>query len=163
MLRQTDCAEGHNTSNRVNRFENLGTPERVAAGAAAIGFGMSVFFLYLHGAVGNAGANGLELRAALEKVFVLFWPTAILLVGTHTLQGGIPLFLLSASLNAVYYVFVSLAAYIFHSKFSEKLEAFKVFIHSSNAGTPSIVRAAAFRAYQTPRIIQRISTRRPTL
>ena len=146
-----------------DRFDSLGVPERIAAGAAGIGFSLSVFFLYLYTSVGNAGADGLELRAALEKIFVFFWPSAILLTATQTLQGGIVLFLLSASLNAVYYVLVSLVAYVLQRKFSEKLESFNSFIRSSNAATPATVRAVAVRVHQVPKLFQRISTKRPRL
>jgi hypothetical protein len=160
MSGQTDCAQdrsalGEIAPSGIDRSKGLGTPERIAAGAAGIGFSLSVFFLYLYTSVGNAGAGGLELRAALEKIFVFFWPSAILLTATQTLHGGIALFLLSASLNAVYYVFVSLAAYALHNKFSEKLESFNAFLHSSNAATPAVV-----RAYQTPKLIQRFYTKR---
>jgi len=168
MSAQTDCAEDQPAQDGIapggiEPPESLGTPERIAVGAAAIGFGMSLFFLYLYAAVGDAGADGLELRTALERIFVFFWPSAILLAGTQTLRGGIAIFMLSASLNAVYYVFVSLAVYVFHSKFSGKLEFFNAFIRSSNTATPAVVHApsaAAFRSYQTPRLIQRISTKR---
>jgi len=168
MSGQTDRAENQPaqdeiTPGEINRFGSWGTPERIAAGAAGIGFSLSVFFLYLHGAVGNAGADGLELRAALEKIFVFFWPSAVLLTGTRTLQGGVALFLLSASLNAVYYVFVSLAAYVIHSKLSAKLEFLNALIRPSNTATPAVVRVAAFRGYLTPRILQRFSTKRSTL
>jgi hypothetical protein len=129
------------------RFKNWGAPERIAAWAGSLGFTLSVIFLSLYLNAGNSASAAVLSRAALEHLFILLWPSAILMTGAHTFSGAAILFLLAASLNAGYYVFISLSGYLV----CRKLEFF-----AASAGS---LEAAPVRVYQAPRLIQHVQLR----
>jgi len=130
------------------RFKNWGTPERIAAWAGSLGFALSVILLSLYFAAGNSADSGMLWRTSLENLSVLLWPSAFLLAGAQTLRGGIVLFLLSASLNAGYYVFISLSGYLV----CHKLEVF--------TASSRMLQAAPVRVYHAPRLIQHVPASR---
>jgi len=130
------------------RFKNWGTPERIAVWAGSLGFALSVILLLLYFAAGNSADSGMLWRTSLENLSVLLWPSAILLAGAQTIRGGMVLFLLSASLNAGYYVFISLSGYLV----CRKLEAF--------TASTRVLQAAPVRVYHAPRLIQRVPASR---
>jgi hypothetical protein len=122
-----------------------GAPERIAAWAGSLGLALSVLFLALYLNAGNSAS--VVSRAALEPLFILLWPSAILMTGAQTFSGAAILFLLAASLNAGYYVFISLAGYLV----CRKLELF--------AASAGALQAAPVRRYQAPRLIQHVPLR----
>src|ERR1700676_1515998 len=82
--------------------------QRVALRAAIAGFLTSVGLILLQFAIGRFAPASAQLQAFLEAACVLLWPSAVLLLGAQTAHGGVVLFLLSACLNAGYFVFVAL-------------------------------------------------------
>jgi hypothetical protein len=125
-----------------NAIKNWGAPERLAAFAAATGFGISVILSAIYVAAGP------ELRASLETLFVFLWPSSLLLMGARSITGQAILFVLSAALNAGYFVFLALGAYSVYYKLSSASEQI-------SAAVP-----AAARAYQAPAIAKRLSAER---
>ena len=134
---------------RSNGYQGWGVPERIAAWAAGAGFGFSALAMLLYQAASNGAWGGIELRAAMETLFVFLWPSAILLTGAQTAEGGAILFLFSATLNAGYFVFVSLGAYLLYGK----LEA--------SFATASHSNVAPLRVYSAPRIVRRVGASNP--
>lgn len=139
--------------------DNWGVPERIAAWAAAAGFTLSAIFLSLHIASANYGMAGLQLRAGLEAAALFFWPSAIFMAGMHSHEGGTILFLLSASLNAVWYVFVSLAAYVIYGKLKMLFGSARTHDLETLAAAHAQNFASA-RTYQSPKLIRRTHTTR---
>jgi hypothetical protein len=78
--------------------------QRLALRAAMIGFSISVGIVILYSATQRFAASNTGMRASLEGICALLWPSAILMLGAQTYHGGIVLFLLSACLNAGYFV-----------------------------------------------------------
>jgi hypothetical protein len=84
--------------------------QRLAMRAAMIGFSISLGIAILYTTMPRFAAGKTGMRSALEGTCVLLWPSAILMLGAQTYHGGTVLFLLSACLNAGYFV---LAAMVF--------------------------------------------------
>lgn len=82
--------------------------QRVALRAAFAGFLTSVVLILLQFAIGRLAPLSAQLQSSFEAVSVLLWPSAVLLLGAQTSHGGVVLFLLSACLNAGYFVFARL-------------------------------------------------------
>ena len=125
-----------------NVIKHWGAPERLAAFAAACGFGISVILCAIYVAAGP------ELRASLETLFVFLWPSSLLLIGSRSITGEAILFVLSAVLNAGYFVFLAMGAYSIYYKLSSASEQI-------SAAVP-----AAARGYQAPAIAKRLSADR---
>jgi hypothetical protein len=77
-------------------------------GAAAIGFSISLGIMFLYMATQSLGTSKTGMRSSLEALCVVLWPSAILMLGAQTYHGGTVLFLLSASLNAGYFVLMAM-------------------------------------------------------
>jgi hypothetical protein len=127
----------------------LSVPERIATWAAGTGFGLSALLLLVYRAAANGAWGGIEFRSALEAAFVLVWPSSILMKGAQSSQGGAILFLFSAALNAAYFAFVSLSAYLLYGKFETLFD-------SGAAGN-----AVPLRVYSAPRLMRRASSANP--
>jgi hypothetical protein len=84
--------------------------QRLAMRAAMIGFSISLAIAILYTTMPRFAAGKTGMRSALEGICVLVWPSAILMLGAQTYHGRTVLFLLSAWLNAGYFV---LAAMVF--------------------------------------------------
>jgi hypothetical protein len=78
--------------------------ERLALRAAVIGFSVSLSIVILYAAISRLGASTTGMRSAIEAICVLLWPSAAFMLGAHTYHGARVLFLLSACLNAGYFV-----------------------------------------------------------
>jgi hypothetical protein len=90
--------------------------QRLALRAAMIGFCISLGIMILYMAMLRQGASAGEMRTSLEAICVVLWPSAILMLGARTYHGGTVLFLLSACLNAGYFVLaVMMVVAVFHS------------------------------------------------
>jgi hypothetical protein len=95
----------HATSNSLNKFNVI------ALRAAAGGFIASMILMSAWWELGRFFPSNTHVQSSFEAVCVLLWPSAILMLGAQTTQGAVALFLLSACLNAGYFVFaVSLLA-----------------------------------------------------
>jgi hypothetical protein len=82
--------------------------QRIAVRAAVIGFSISLGIVILYMAMPRlAGTNG-GMRSSLDGICVVLWPSAVLMLGAQTYHGGIVLFLLSACLNAGYFVLATM-------------------------------------------------------
>jgi hypothetical protein len=88
--------------------------QRLAMRAAMIGFSVSLGIAILYTTMPSLAAGETGMRSALEWICALLWPSAILMLGARTYHGGTVLFLLSACLNAGYFV---LAAMVFVTVF----------------------------------------------
>ena len=82
--------------------------QRLALRAAMMGFSISLGIVILYSATQRFAASNNAMRASLEGICVLLWPSAILMLGAQTYHGGIGLFLLSACLNAGYFVLATM-------------------------------------------------------
>jgi hypothetical protein len=78
--------------------------QRLAVRAAVMGLSVSLGIAILYTAMPRLAAGNTGIRSTLEAISVLLWPSAILMLGAQTYHGGIVLFLLSACLNAGYFV-----------------------------------------------------------
>jgi hypothetical protein len=95
----------HHARNPMDKFNG------VALRAAAAGFLASVALMSTWWELGRFFPSNTHVQSSFEAVCVLLWPSAILMLGAQTTQGVVALFLLSATLNAGYFVFaVSLLA-----------------------------------------------------
>jgi hypothetical protein len=95
----------HITRNPLEKFNGI------ALRAAVSGFLVSVALMSAWWELGRLLPANAHLQSSFEAVCLLLWPSAILMLGAQTTQGAVALFLLSASLNAGYFVFaVSLLA-----------------------------------------------------
>jgi hypothetical protein len=82
--------------------------QRLAVRAALIGFSISLGIVILYMAMPRLAGTNSGMRYSLEGICVLLWPSAILMLGAQTYHGGIVLFLLSACLNAGYFVLATM-------------------------------------------------------
>jgi hypothetical protein len=82
--------------------------QRLAVGAAIMGFSVSLGIMYLYLATQPLGVSNTGMRSSLESICVVLWPSAILMLGAQTHHGGTALFLLSACLNAAYFVLATM-------------------------------------------------------
>ena len=95
----------HQTRNPMEKFNGI------ALRAAAAGFVASVALMSVWWELGRLFPSNDHVQSSFEAVCILLWPSAILMLGAQTNQGSAALFLLSACLNAGYFVFaVSLLA-----------------------------------------------------
>lgn len=81
---------------------------RIAVFAATAGFAASIFLIFLKLAADRFAPTNIHLQSSFEGACALLWPSAIVLLGAQTFHGGFVLFLLSAILNAGYFVFASM-------------------------------------------------------
>jgi hypothetical protein len=86
----------------------LDTLQRTAIRAAIAGFLTCVALALVQFAIGRAAPAHQSLQPSFEATCVLLWPSAVLLLGAQTAQGKVVFFLLSACLNAGYFVFAQL-------------------------------------------------------
>ena len=128
-------------TSRQNFYENWGAPERIAAWAAATGFGISALLMNAYRDAVNSAWGLFDQHAPIQAAFALLWPTSILLRGAQSSQGLAILFLLSAALNAAYFVFVSLTAFLLYEKMESGFPA-------------SNMSVAAVRAYSAPKLMR---------
>jgi hypothetical protein len=93
-----------------DRSVNLAVAElqRLALRAATIGFSISLGIVILYSATQRFAASKTGMHSSLDAICVLLWPSAILMLGARTYHGGIVLFLLSACLNAGYFVLATM-------------------------------------------------------
>jgi formate/nitrite transporter FocA (FNT family) len=82
--------------------------QRLAMRAAMIGFSISLGIAILYTTMPRFAASKTGMRSALEGLCVLLWPSAVLMLGAQTYHGGTVLFLLSACLNAGYFVLAAM-------------------------------------------------------
>ena len=95
----------HATRDPLDKFNGI------ALRAAVAGFLASVGLISAWWELGRLLPASAHVQSSFEALCVLLWPSAILLLGAQTTQGAVALFLLSACLNAGYFVFaVSLLA-----------------------------------------------------
>ncbi len=86
----------------------LDTLQRTAIRAALAGFMICVALALVQFAIGRATPSDASLQSSLEAACILLWPSAVLMLGAQTAEGKIVFFLLSACLNAGYFVFAQL-------------------------------------------------------
>jgi hypothetical protein len=86
----------------------LDTLQRTAIRAAIAGFLTCVALALVQFAIGRAAPTDASLQTSFEAACVVLWPSAVLLLGAQTAQGKVIFFLLSACLNAGYFVFAQL-------------------------------------------------------
>ena len=84
--------------------------QRMALRAAAAGILASLALISLKFAIAHFAPGSVQLQSPMEAAYLLLWPSAVLLLGAQTAQGGVVLFLLSACLNAGYFVFATMLA-----------------------------------------------------
>ena len=96
------------TSDRNEFRKALSHLQCVALCAAVAGLhasgAMMALFLWMQ----RTGANTPSFQASFDLACVFLWPSAILMLGAQSVQGGVVLFGMSACLNAAYFVFVSM-------------------------------------------------------
>ncbi len=97
---------GFKSEEAANRAA-LDTLQRTAIRAAIAGFLTCVALALVQFAIGRAAPSA-SLQTSFEAACVLLWPSAVLLLGAQTAQGKVAFFLLSACLNAGYFVFAQL-------------------------------------------------------
>ena len=129
---------GENAKQIMDRFQ------RIAMRAATAGVSASILLGLLKVSMDRVAPASAQLRASFEMVCALLWPSAVLLLGAQTPRGQAVLFVMSACLNAGYFVFGAMFA----------------------AGMLNKVRSrgqvqAPARAYATPRVtVKRVSSTR---
>lgn len=89
----------HTTRNALDKFNGM------ALRAAVSGFLVSVALMSAWWELGRLLPASAQVQSSFEAVCVLLWPSAILMLGAQTTQGAVAVFLLSACLNAGYFVF----------------------------------------------------------
>jgi hypothetical protein len=82
--------------------------QRIAVFAATAGFAASTILIFLKLAADRLAPANAQLHSSFEAACALLWPSAVILLGAQTFHGGLVLFLLSAVLNAGYFVFASM-------------------------------------------------------
>ena len=119
--------------------------QRIAARAAGAGFAASTMLGVLKLTMDRIAPGSAHLRASFDAICALLWPSAMLLLGAQTPRGQAVLFVMSACLNAGYFVFgATLIAGLL-----ERLRASdQVVVH---ARVPA-------RAYSSPRVSVRRTT-----
>lgn len=98
---------GLTSENAANKAA-LDALQRTAIRAAIAGFLTCVALALVQFAIGRAAPADASLQTSFEAACVLLWPSAVLLLGAQTAQGKVVFFLLSACLNAGYFVFAQL-------------------------------------------------------
>jgi hypothetical protein len=79
--------------------------QRIAVRAAGAGLTASVLLGTLKLTMDRIAPGSAQLRASFEAVCALLWPSAMLLLGAQTPRGEAVIFVMSACLNAGYFVF----------------------------------------------------------
>jgi hypothetical protein len=79
--------------------------QRIAVRAASAGFAASALLGVLKLTMDRIAPGSAQLRASFDAVCALLWPSAMLLLGAQTPRGQAVLFVMSACLNAGYFVF----------------------------------------------------------
>ena len=135
------CLRPDDTAKQImDRFQ------RIAMRAACAGIAASVLLGLLKLIMDRVAPGSAQLRASFEAVCALLWPSAMLLLGAQTPRGEAVLFLMSACLNAGYFVFGAMLVAGLIDKFR------------SSAQIPTPARVSA-RAYSSPRVtVKRISS-----
>lgn len=82
--------------------------DRLAFQAALAGFFTSAALMLLFYAAQHLSPVANHLQAYFEGASILLWPSALLMLGAQTFQGGAVLFLFSACLNAGYFVIAAM-------------------------------------------------------
>jgi hypothetical protein len=82
--------------------------QRLAIRAGIAGFLTSATLLGFRHMLNGVEPGYWHLQSSIEAVCVLLWPSAVLMLGAQTTQGGVALFVLSACLNAGYFVFAAM-------------------------------------------------------
>jgi hypothetical protein len=82
--------------------------QRMAFRAAAAGFTASLALISLKFLFAQVAPTSASLQSSMEAAYLFLWPSAVLLLGAQTAHGGVVLFLLSACLNAGYFVFATM-------------------------------------------------------
>lgn len=98
---------GSKSENTANKAA-LDTLQRAAIRAAIAGFLTCVALALLQFAIARAAPSGALLQTPFEGACILLWPSAVLILGAQTADGKIVFFLLSACLNAGYFVFAQM-------------------------------------------------------
>jgi hypothetical protein len=98
---------GSKSENAVNKAA-LDTLQRTAVRAAIAGLLTCTALALMQFAIGRAAPSDASLQTSFEAACVLLWPSAVLMLGAQTAQGKVVFFLLSACLNAGYFVFAQL-------------------------------------------------------
>lgn len=86
----------------------LDTLQRDAIRAAIAGFLTCVALAVVQFAIDRAAPSDASLQTSFEAACILLWPSSVLMLGAQTAQGKAVFFLLSACLNAGYFVFAQL-------------------------------------------------------
>jgi hypothetical protein len=79
--------------------------QRIAVRAASAGVAASAMLGVLKLTMDRMAPGSVQLRTSFEAVCALLWPSAMLLLGAQTPNGQAALFIMSACLNAGYFVF----------------------------------------------------------
>ncbi len=82
--------------------------QRAAVRAAIAGFLTCVALALVQFAIGRNAPSDATLQSSFEAACVLLWPSAVLMLGAQTSNGKVAFFLLSACLNAGYFVFAQM-------------------------------------------------------
>jgi hypothetical protein len=125
-----------------NDYQGWGLPERIAAWAATTGFAVSALLMLASSSAISSNWGLFDLRPSIQAAFAFLWPSSALLHGAHTSQGIRILFLFSAALNAAYFVFVSLGAFLLYEKLDSGFPATNMSV-------------AAVRVYSAPKLHRR--------
>jgi hypothetical protein len=99
--------------------------QRLAVRAAVIGFSISLGIVILYMAMPRLAGTNIGMHSSLDGICILLWPSAILMLGAQTYHGGIVLFLLSACLNAGYFVLATMVFVTVVHRFSFAASASK--------------------------------------
>src|ERR1700730_17492155 len=91
--------------------------QRLAVRAAVMGFSVSLGIVILYMAMPRLAGSNIGMHSSLDGICILLWPSAILMLGAQTYHGGIVLFLLSACLNAGYFVLAAMVLVTFTHRF----------------------------------------------
>jgi hypothetical protein len=95
--------------------------QRIALRAAAAGFMASVALISLKFLFAQVAPTSASLQSSMEAAYMFLWPSAVLLLGAQTAQGGVVLFLFSACLNAGYFVFATMLLAAALEKFRSRI------------------------------------------
>ena len=117
--------------------------QRLALRAAMIGFSISLGIVILYLATQRFAASNTGMRSSLEGICVLLWPSAILMLGAQTYHGGIALFLLSACLNAGYFVLATMVLVTVIHRFKFAASASKASAVTGEFSAASAIRKSA--------------------
>jgi len=122
--------------------------QRIAVRAASTGIAASIMLGSLKLIMDRLAPGSAQLRASFEAVCTLLWPSALLLLGAQTPHGQAVLFVMSACLNAGYFVFGAMLI----AGLLDKVRS------NAQIGAPARVLA---RTYSSPRVtVKRVSSTR---